>query len=653
MAQAFEWDQGLFSSDTGKFDRALFQLRRNAAIPAANPPLLSNLARDLRNKAEIPRREFDRRFRLIVSTVIEHDPGAIRAIATHLGEMCPEALNAVRTLLPAEMRHLAIRIRNMSDRPSATVDPRPEVPEANAATACNTSEQLSDSEYRAVVLIGTTEEHVRNEGMLRNADLDPLRLPSLEHLWDIAPTGLCGFVVGGSAWGRVPQADQRRAVRRVCEYSTFIFARVCLDGLAHDIAQMFVEDAAAARCGLLDGKKFCHGQDYDLTLADIQVLLSIAQLLERAGNADFFPLGLSESDASLVRLIAAERSQAALTIRKLGTRELTGGHSAARVFLCTDGRIQPFVTKVDDAEELVEELGRYQRWIQEWEPSVTTPTFHAHQGSAAISYRLQAAPDGNGQPAPTLEDCLESLRSAEWNSPLEETMSKASDLFQATGRAVDRLVRLNSRPSAESRADEFWLHWPIEQLAARGVDTAILNRDSETTVQLSAVVTRAMASLQPHLMRGVIHGDIHGRNILLLDRIPAFIDFRWSGPGHPLVDLVRLDATVRAIAMRMVLPKQAMFQAFEAIYVEGRAAEQILSEHSALAASPLTALAVRVAAKTRQAALHVANAHSLGKPDYFAMTCVVSAHVLCMRTPGSGIERLLLSVLAPLCNGPH
>jgi hypothetical protein len=498
------------------------------------------------------------------------------------------------------------------------------------------------------VLIGTAEEHVRNEGMLRNAGLDPLRLPSLEPLWNIAPTGLCGFVVGASAWGQVPQADQRRAVRRICEYSTFIFARVCLDGLAPATARTFVEDAAAARCGLLDGRKFCHGQDCDLTLADIQVLLSIAQLLEKASNADFFPIGLSESDASLLRLIAAERHQAAdpLTIRKLGTRELAGGRSAARVFLLSDGRAQPFVAKVDDAEVLVEELGRYKRWIQEWEPSVTSPTFHAHLGSAAVSYRLQAAPDGNGQPAPTLEDCLEDLRSAEWTRPMEETIGRASDLLQATSRAVDRLVGLNSRPSPPSQADEFWLDWPIRDLAARGIDTAILNRDWET-LQVSTVVTRAMARLQPNLSRGVIHGDIHGRNILLLDRLPAFIDFRWSGPGHPLVDLTRLDAAVRTIAMRMVLPKQSMFQAFEAIYADGQSAEQVLADHPALAASPLTALAVRVAARTRQAALQVAQSHSLGVPDFFAMTCVVSAHVLCVRTPGSGVERLLLSVLAP------
>lgn len=649
MAQAFEWDRGFFSPDTGEFDRALVDLRRNAAAPAANPEFLAALAVELRNQQGITRREFDRRFRLIVSTVIEHNAASIGAIASHLAGTSPEALNSVRTLLPAEMRHLAIQHRPAADRPPTSAAPPHDVNQTkNEAVTIAPSETAKDSKFRAVVLIGTAEEHVRNEGMLRNAGLDPLRLPVLEQLWNIAPTGLCGFVVGASAWAQVPQADQRRAVRRICEYSTFIFARVCIDGLAPGVATTFAQDAAAARCGLLDGKKFCHGQDCDLTPSDIQVLLSIAHLLEKAGNADFFPLGLSESDASLIRLIAAERHPAAdpLTIRKLGTRELAGGRSQARVFLLSDGRAQPFVAKVHDAEDLHAELDRYQRWIQEWEPSVTSPTFHAHQGSAAIAYRLQAAPDGNGQPAPTLEDSLEGLRSEEWTRPLEETKAKASDLLQAVGRTVDRLAALNSRQSSVWQSDEFWLNWPVRDLAERGIDITILNQGWET-LQLSTLTEKAMSRLRPNLTRGVIHGDIHGRNILLLDRLPAFIDFRWSGPGHPLVDLVRLDAAVRMIAMRMALPKQSMFHVFESIYVDGQAAELVLADHSALAASPLTALAIRVAARIRQAAMEVAKAHSLDVVDFWAMICVVAGHVLSVRHPGSGIERLLLSVIAP------
>ena len=96
-----------------------------------------------------------------------------------------------------------------------------------------------------------------------------------------------------------------------------------------------------------------------------------------------------------------------------------------------------------------------------------------------------------------------------------------------------------------------------------------------------------------------------------------------------------------------------MFQVIEAIYVDGQAADHVLIDHSALAKSPLTSLAVRIAAKTRQAALQVAEAHSFGAPDFFAMTCVVSAHVLSVHTPSSDIERILLGVLAPHCDGLH
>ena len=164
-------------------------------------------------------------------------------------------------------------------------------------------------------------------------------------------------------------------------------------------------------------------------------------------------------------------------------------------------------------------------------------------------------------------------------------------------------------------------------------------------MKLSELVATAVTILEPNLARGVIHGDIHGRNILLLDRTPAFIDFALSGPGHPLEDLVRLDSVVRSAAMRLLVDERMMREIIQAIYIDGSTAEAILAEHPVLAASPLVGLAVRTAAKVREAALKVANAHSLGLPDLLAMTSVVAGHVLVAHHPGSGIERVLLSVV--------
>src|SRR5262249_5390380 len=158
----------------------------------------------------------------------------------------------------------------------------------------------------------------------------------------------------------------------------------------------------------------------------------------------------------------------------------------------------------------------------------------------------------------------------------------------------------------------------------------------------SEIVAKSVAILEPNLARGVIHGDIHGRNILLLDRIPAFIDFALSGPGHPLEDLVRLDAVVRSAAMRLLVDERTMGEIIQAIYIDGTTAEAILEDHPLLAASPLAGLAVRTAVKVREAALKVAEAHSLGLPDLLAMMCVVAGHVLVAHNPCSGVERVLL-----------
>lgn len=648
MENDFEWDRGLLATETGEFDRALHRLRRVAAEVRENPSLIGDFAQHLKEQPGITRREFDRRFRLVVSTIADDDAQSLQAIALYLRDTSPEALNAVRTILPAQMKHLAVQLpASPQQAPTIAAIVKP-VTEPQEAPVRNVANLQATSKFGAVALIGTTDEHVRNEALLKNANLDPLRLPTIDHLWNLVSTGLCGFVIGSSAWAHVPESDHRRSIRRLCEYSTFLFVRISVDGISPSIAQSFSRDAAEARCGQLDGQKFCHGLDCDLTPGDIDILVSTTRFLEGADTADFFPLGLSESDASLLRLIAADRRhpENAVTIHKLGTRELAGGQSGARVFMLSDGITQPFVAKIGEAELLKGEISGYRQWIKNWEPSITDPAFHSHVGSAAISYRLQAAPDGNHAPAPTLEDCLEQLRLSERlsSNSIEQTQHTANDLLQGLTRVIERLVTLNSRPNLTNEPTKFWLHWPICTIAHHGIDYEIIDHDWQP-LKLSELVAKAVEVLEPNLARGVIHGDIHGRNILLLDRIPAFIDFALSGPGHPLEDLIRLDSVVRSGAMRLLVDERTMREIIQAIYIDGSTAEAILSEHPVLAASPLVGLAIRTAAKVREAALKVAKAHSLGLPDLLAMACVVAGHVLVAHHPGSGIERVLLSVV--------
>ena len=124
---------------------------------------------------------------------------------------------------------------------------------------------------------------------------------------------------------------------------------------------------------------------------------------------------------------------------------------------------------------------------------------------------------------------------------LEKSHHLREALEAAIFRAADRLAELNKRVGTES-GYEFWLHWPVKEMAARSI-THQLTAHDDVEFDLASLIKVAEEAVTPLHDKGIVHGDIHGRNILLVDRIPAFIDFDMSGPGNPLVDLVRLDAT--------------------------------------------------------------------------------------------------------------
>ena len=201
------------------------------------------------------------------------------------------------------------------------------------------------------------------------------------------------------------------------------------------------------------------------------------------------------------------------------------------------------------------------------------------------------------------------------------------------------LAVLNSKVLRNHEGEEFWLNRPIDNLSQRDIRFTILNYDW-TELDLADLTSAAVSHLKGGFYSGVVHGDIHGRNILIVDRLPVFIDFALSGPGHPLVDLIRLDAVVRSATLRMLLDKRSMHEVFYSLYIEGVSSEEILRRYPIIDASPLAALAIRTSAKIRSVSLEVAEAHGLGVTHYLAMQCVVAAHVLANRNLGSGIERL-------------
>lgn len=636
-------------ADSSDFDRAAGWLARRTFVGASERAALVAAAIRAVASSKLTGREIDRRCRVVIDSV-RHDEGLLRQVVVGVQGVQPSALNAIRGALPSHLRPMAVA-RTTTDASSPSPSAIAKTSGDGGGEAVAPQPEARAPRLPTVVLVGTEVEHSGNKAMLNHNHFESLRVLTLESFWDVASTGICGFVIAASAWTDLDEDGQRLAVERLCSWSTFTFARIAVAGLAASIASNI--PALLESAGRSASDRFCQSHDAHLTAADVTHLRASATLLDAADETRFVPLGLLREEALLLRLIAGNRHplDGVVKVRRLGTAPMHGGRSNARVFMLhmqsEPGR--PFVVKLDEPAKLRRELDRYQRWIAAWEPSVTEPVIHRHEGLTAISYRLQADPDGLDEPAPTLETELERLRSAEcWDvgAGTNKAIEMASRLEAAVARAADCLVRLNRR-SANGEGEEFWLDWPMLGLAQRGVAHKVETYD-QTVLDVPSIVDKAVQNLAPIHQKGVVHGDVHGRNVLLIDRVPAFIDYDLSGPGNPLLDLVRLDATVRHLVMRATVGEKALVSLFVALYVDGTSAAELLAQHPALAASPTCRLALGVAAKTRACALDVAQSFGVGPREYLSMVAVVAAYMLALRTPGSAVERAVLAATAPI-----
>lgn len=625
-----------FTGTSADFDQALSGLkRRQPASSDERGAGLTDIVRAI-SSSSLSVREVDRRIRLVVRTLAPTESELITALrGGH--DMPPAARNAIRSALPSNLRALAVSSQTLPEVAPITITSPAHAPPAEPPAA-RIPEPLVRP-FHSVVLVGMQDEHTANVAILNHEGFYPLRVGDLQALEKVLPEGACGFVVAASAWRGLTETAQQGAIERLCSLSTFLFARISLVGISTSIAGRL---PAVLQRTATASDRFCHGSSSDLSPADIALLRSVRTLMECAETARFVPLGISPNQAMLLRLIAGSRSPtAAIELGRLGTREIAGGRSGARLYLMQSETNRPFVVKLDTQARLQDELQRHRSWIASWEPTITNPILHHHLGDAAIAFQLQADPDGANYPAPTLEDAIERLRAHEWiksEDPSKAPTVMAQQIETAVFRAAERLADLNRRPA--SGADEFWLDWPVRDLAEQGVQPIIEG------VELRTMTQRAVTLLQLRGNRATVHGDIHGRNVLLIDRLPAFIDYAASGPGHPLVDLVRLDATVRQLALRALVSESELVEVFNAIYIEGVAAEKVLDVYPVFKASAGSCLALRSAAKIRECCLAVASHHGGDLKDYLAMVFVVSGHVLAVRNPASAIERALLRAVA-------
>lgn len=496
----------------------------------------------------------------------------------------PHLKNTVAEVLPSELRPALFHIPRATDR-SQTRDSGPSCQKSDEGTATgpeghesadpvgssseiegereegpdaeNTSSERI-SPFTTVLLLSLSEYQEANKNLLTEEGFGPLVWTSVGRLKDDIGrnTDVCGFVVDQSILRDLDAEQQVSLFETLSSYSTIAHIRVDARGL-----KLSPEGVRAVlrrtRCM---GTSVPHEllsiqQDGNLRGSEISEFRRASNVLGTFESARFIPGELSSEESwllvSAVRAhLESTRFDESVSIESIETRFLAGGFSHARIAVLRVGKGgRPLVAKIASKAAILEEISRFRTFIQPVDDQLR-PEVYFHGEAALILFALVENPDDRGRPADTLEDTLNDM----WNAQLFDSLEPSDSAWslEAGARALERiaskLADLNLRGPTTGQFPKLGnpTHAHLIRLEESGFDWGLGSAALSGRRAASERFTRLSAC-------GTVHGDIHLRNILVRGESDAhLIDYASCGPGHPGIDLVRLEMALYCQGIRVL-----------------------------------------------------------------------------------------------------
>jgi tRNA A-37 threonylcarbamoyl transferase component Bud32 len=146
----------------------------------------------------------------------------------------------------------------------------------------------------------------------------------------------------------------------------------------------------------------------------------------------------------------------------------------------------------------------------------------------------------------------------------------------------------------------------------------------------------------------VVHGDLQLRNILVRgDQDMHLIDYAGSGPGHPAIDLVRLELALYCGCFKQ-LEEESRYELFQQRLSLDRA--DVTALESCFGSSRLPAVnkvCIGGCIAARDQALKAVEEHGGDYKDYLAAKCLVAWQNLLMEGRQTNLTRSIINALAP------
>jgi Ternary complex associated domain 9 len=521
---------------------------------------------------------------------------------------------------------------------------------------------VADGTIGMVAILTQPDRQEANKRLLNEKGFAAVPWHSVESLRAELSTNcdVCACVVDGSILTDLDTEAQRQLFTFLGGYSTFLWIRIHEHGLRLPIPAIR-ELVKHARCARGMVAQVTVQSDAMLRPSELDDFRHSAETLQASAGASFVPGELREDQVRVLVAAVREYWNAQeigndVQIRVLETRFISGGRSGAVLIrIRVNGAGQPLIAKLGPVEWIINESRRLRTFIEQWERAVHPETF-LHGSWGVILFPLVCDEQDRDAPADTLEERLVDL----WNDQVMG--SHDGTALDAWDRRLERrresligslrvltatLASLNQRrPPSATLGDTFppfgnpWIQ-PLERLETEGVQW-IFSSDVRTAR------TRAQARLARLNTQAVVHGDIHLRNVLLRSQQDAtLIDFASCGPGHPAVDLARLDVVLFTEGMRQLVTEQRCAEFQRSLSLERASIPALQHNFSDLLSCHVNVVCAEGAVLARDAADTVLQRFGGTADDYLAAKYLVALQALLQVGRSTAMVRAIVEALTP------
>ena len=595
-----------------EFETLTARLIRNSSGKRNEKPRLAVAAVAQLSAADLPRLKRTRRLTYLLAQ-LNLSTEELRALTEAVRAMSPQA----KSLYASASR--SVELAALYTKPGEPTPAEASAKPDSGASQSEVTQSHLDAKLGATALVLAMEDfQAGSKSILWEAGVAAVRVQSIEFLEQSlrALDDVCAVLIDKSFMKTLEADEQRSLFEKIGAYSSLIWIRIDADGLK--ISQAEVESILQlAVCkSEMSSHSLSFGSTGNLRQSELNRVERACALVKSSDRGVVLPADLAPPELRVVMAAAADylrewRSGLSTDLR-LRTKLIPGGRTNAKIVLARlDERDEPFVVKVDRREFIHEEMVRFKSFIERGDAALQ-PRAVFHGGYGAIVFRLIEGADEFARPAPKLEHALKEIKFHD----LYQLPSSHQPLSTAASiqTVVSKLSRLNIQSPNESDLRNY--STPVtstfERLEAAGNGFGF----NEPVVESRRL---AVLSYQRLDGRATVHGDINLRNILLSGRENAsLIDYANSGPGHPAVDLVRLESALLFGAFVLSVDLELFRRLQQLLTIELATLDEIHAEIPEVLRMTVNETVLRGCVAARDAALTVLAHYGGDKVDYRA-----------------------------------